>query len=87
MRGVVIKGIGRVAIQDYAIPVPGVGEVLLEMEASGLCGSDLRAIYRPEKPKSEVKGIEGLSPDTSVSSLSLLNSKPSLTRPKHVVKS
>ncbi|KAK9349873.1 chaperonin 10-like protein [Lipomyces doorenjongii] len=57
MRGVVIKGSRRVAIQDYAIPVPGVGEVLLEMQASGLCGSDLRAIYRPENPKSE--GAEG----------------------------
>ncbi|KAK9364774.1 chaperonin 10-like protein [Lipomyces kononenkoae] len=57
MRGVAIKGGRRLAIQDYAIPVPGSGQVLLKMQASGLCGSDLRAIYRPEKPKSE--GAEG----------------------------
>ncbi|KAK9483522.1 chaperonin 10-like protein [Lipomyces starkeyi] len=57
MRGVVIKGGRRIAVQEYMVPVPGAGQVLLEMQASGLCGSDLRAIYRPENPKSE--GAEG----------------------------
>ncbi|KAK9458850.1 chaperonin 10-like protein [Lipomyces oligophaga] len=57
MQGVVIKGGRKVAIQSYSIPVPGSGQVLLKMHASGLCGSDLRAIYRQDKIKSE--GAEG----------------------------
>ncbi|MDQ3880574.1 MAG: zinc-binding dehydrogenase [Chloroflexota bacterium] len=47
MRGVVLPGSRRLEFRDVAIPDPAPGQVLVRMRASGLCGSDLRAIYRP----------------------------------------
>ena len=46
MMGVVLPGDRRVAYREQAVPTPGFGEVLVEMKASGICGSDIRAIYR-----------------------------------------
>jgi threonine dehydrogenase-like Zn-dependent dehydrogenase len=34
-------------MREFPVPDPGPGQVLLRMKASSLCGSDLRAIYRP----------------------------------------
>lgn len=48
MRGVVLPGEKQLEMREFVVPVPGEGQVLLEMKASGLCGSDLRAIYRPK---------------------------------------
>ncbi|HEY0581277.1 MAG TPA: zinc-binding dehydrogenase [Chloroflexota bacterium] len=45
MRGVILPGHQRVELREFPIPKPGPGQVLLRMRASGLCGSDLRAIY------------------------------------------
>ena len=45
MKGVVFTGQGRLELQQFADPVPGPGEVVLEMKASGMCGSDLK-LYR-----------------------------------------
>ena len=45
MRGVVLPGGERVEIRDFPVPIPGAGQALVRVEASGLCGSDLRAIY------------------------------------------
>jgi threonine dehydrogenase-like Zn-dependent dehydrogenase len=45
MRGVVLPGDQRVEISEFSRPEPGAGQVLVRMQASGLCGSDLRAIY------------------------------------------
>ena len=42
MKGVVFVGDGEVEIRDLDVPVPGQGEVLVEMKASGLCGTDLK---------------------------------------------
>jgi threonine dehydrogenase-like Zn-dependent dehydrogenase len=47
MQGVVLPGNRRLEIRDFPIPEPGHGQVLIRMKASSLCGSDLRAIYRP----------------------------------------
>ncbi|MFN2463303.1 MAG: zinc-binding dehydrogenase [Candidatus Dormibacteria bacterium] len=47
MRGAVLPGERRVELRNYEVPVPGPGQVLVRTRASGLCGSDLRAIYRP----------------------------------------
>ena len=46
MRGVYLPGDRRVEIRDVPVPAPGPGQVLVAMKASGICGSDLRAIYR-----------------------------------------
>jgi D-arabinose 1-dehydrogenase-like Zn-dependent alcohol dehydrogenase len=45
MQGVILPGQERVEIEQFDVPEPGHGQLLVEMKASGLCGSDLRAIY------------------------------------------
>lgn len=45
MRGMVFKGACKVEIQDFPDPVPGPGEAVIAIKASGLCGSDLH-FYR-----------------------------------------
>ena len=46
MRGVLLPGNSRVVFQEFPVPEPGYGQVLIRMKASSICGSDLRAIYR-----------------------------------------
>ena len=46
MLGVVLPGGRRVETREVPVPVPGHGQVLLAIQASSICGSDLRAIYR-----------------------------------------
>ncbi len=46
MRGAVLPGDETVELREFPVPEPGYGQVLVQMKASGLCGSDLRAIYR-----------------------------------------
>lgn len=45
MRGAVLPGKAQVELREFPTPEPGNGQVLVRMQASGLCGSDLRAIY------------------------------------------
>ena len=45
MRGVVFLGERKVELRTFADPTPGEGEVVIEMKASGMCGSDLK-FYR-----------------------------------------
>jgi len=45
MKGVVLPGDRKVEIREFPDPVPGPGEVVLEIKASGMCGSDLK-FYR-----------------------------------------
>ena len=46
MRGVVFTGDSTLELMEFPDPEPGPGEVVLEMKASGMCGSDLK-FYRP----------------------------------------
>lgn len=41
-----LPGNSTVELRDEPRPAPGPGEVLIQMRASTICGSDLRAIYR-----------------------------------------
>jgi len=45
MKGVVFTGNRQVQLQDFEDPSPGPDEVVLEIKASGMCGSDLK-FYR-----------------------------------------
>ncbi len=45
MKGVVFPGNRQLQILDFPDPTPGLGEVVLEIKASGMCGSDLK-FYR-----------------------------------------
>ncbi len=48
MRGVVFHGEREVEIMAFPDPAPGPGDVVVEMKASGMCGSDLHQ-YRRQK--------------------------------------
>ena len=47
MRGVTFSGNRRISFIDVADPAPGVGEVVIEVKASGMCGSDLHYYRSP----------------------------------------
>lgn len=47
MMGLVLPGNRQAEFKEYEVPEPDHGQVLVRMKASSLCGSDLRAIYRP----------------------------------------
>jgi threonine dehydrogenase-like Zn-dependent dehydrogenase len=49
MRAAVFLGDGRLELQDRPRPVPGPGEVLVEVEACGICGSDLAVLDVPPR--------------------------------------
>jgi threonine dehydrogenase-like Zn-dependent dehydrogenase len=46
MRGALFVGDRKIEIRQFPDPLPGPGEVVLEIKASGMCGSDLK-FYRP----------------------------------------
>jgi threonine dehydrogenase-like Zn-dependent dehydrogenase len=50
MQGLVFLGDRRVAIQDFPDPVPGQGDVVVAIRASGMCGSDLPRYVAPSSP-------------------------------------
>jgi threonine dehydrogenase-like Zn-dependent dehydrogenase len=60
MSGVVLPGNRRLEIREFPIPEPGHGQVLVRMKASSLCGSDLRAIYRPVSQGTGPEAYQGV---------------------------
>ena len=48
MKGVVFLGDRECCVKDFPDPSPGLGEVLVRMKATGICGSDLH-VYRTDK--------------------------------------
>ena len=48
MRGVVFMGEKEIEFMDFPDPTPGPDEVVVEMKASGMCGSDLHQYRRPK---------------------------------------
>jgi len=61
MRGAVFLGNKQVEVRDFPDPTPGPGEVVIQMKASGMCGSDLK-FYRP--PPGEAQKALGLGERT-----------------------
>jgi threonine dehydrogenase-like Zn-dependent dehydrogenase len=45
MQGATLPGNSTTRLQEFLVPEPGHGEVLLRMKASTICGSDIRCIY------------------------------------------
>ena len=65
MKGIVFQGSRQLTLQEFPDPAPGEGEVVLEIKASGMCGSDLMAyraspdaIDRDEKGEPFIAGHE-----------------------------
>lgn len=62
MTGAYLPGHRDVELRQVPVPAPGPGQVLVQMRASTICGSDLRAIYRghvgPEPYDNVIAGHE-----------------------------
>jgi threonine dehydrogenase-like Zn-dependent dehydrogenase len=64
MRGVFLPGNRQVDLREVPDPSPGVGQLVVRMRASTICGSDVRAIYRehigrgPEAYRGVIAGHE-----------------------------
>lgn len=56
MRGVVFAGERKLDLVEFPDPSPGPGEVVVEIKASGMCGSDLK-VYRASKSASQSLGL------------------------------
>jgi alcohol dehydrogenase len=57
-RAVVLTAPGKLEFTERETPVPGTGEVLIAVEACGLCGADANDIERSEGPWPRVPGHE-----------------------------
>lgn len=57
MKGVVFKGNKKLEIKSFPDPTPSDDEVVVEIKASGMCGSDLHT-YRSEIPSITIAGHE-----------------------------
>ncbi|QQS11523.1 MAG: zinc-binding dehydrogenase [Rhodospirillales bacterium] len=58
MKAVVFTGDRQLALMEFDDPSPGPGEVVLEMKASGMCGTDLKT-YRAPKGGAAGLGLAG----------------------------
>lgn len=65
MKGVLMPGSHTCTIEEFEVPSPRPGEVLIEIHASGMCGSDLEYIYKTPKElrDKKVNGVQ-LDPRT-----------------------
>ena len=41
---------GGVAVGEYPVPKPGPGEVLIKMQAAGICGTDMQIYNWAQRP-------------------------------------
>src|SRR5919201_3422407 len=56
MKGVVFLGDRKLEIREFPDPTPGPRDVVLEIKASGMCGSDLHNYRAPAQPAGAVTG-------------------------------
>ena len=59
MKAAYLPGNSTVELREVPIPLPGYGEVLLRVEASTICGSDIRCIYHEHLGKGP-EGYQGV---------------------------
>lgn len=60
MRGVVFLGDRQLEVRRFADPVPDRFEVVVEMRASGLCGSDLRSYRAPHDERGDLAQLKAV---------------------------
>ncbi len=58
MRAAVYRGVEDVRVEEVSVPAIGVGEVLLRVEACGICGTDLKKIHTGSHSAPRVFGHE-----------------------------
>ncbi|HYZ25403.1 MAG TPA: zinc-binding dehydrogenase [Geminicoccaceae bacterium] len=61
MRGVVFTGDRQLEIRSFPDPTPGPGEVVLQIKASGMCGSDLKFYRSPPGEAQRALGLGDLA--------------------------
>lgn len=49
MEGLVTPGQERVELREFEDPTPGAGQVVIDVKASSICGSDIHYIYREQQ--------------------------------------
>lgn len=59
MRGAVFLGNRKVELRTFPDPTPGPGEVVIQMKASGMCGSDLKFYRSPPGEAQKALGLGG----------------------------
>ena len=59
MHGAILPGNSTVDLQEFDIPTPAHGEVLVKMKSSTICGSDIRCIYHEHLGKGPEGYMEG----------------------------
>ena len=59
MQGALLPGNSTVEMKEFPVPEPGHGQVLVQVKASTICGSDIRAIYREHIGKGP-EGYQGV---------------------------
>jgi threonine dehydrogenase-like Zn-dependent dehydrogenase len=57
MEGIVFTGDRKIEIRQFDDPTPGPGEVVLEIKASGMCGSDLKFYRSPAGEAMKALGL------------------------------
>ena len=67
MQGVVFLGDRKLALREFPDPAPGPRDVVLEIKASGMCGSDLHVYRASFKPGDTTSGFaRGAEPVSTV---------------------
>jgi threonine dehydrogenase-like Zn-dependent dehydrogenase len=56
MSGVVFLGDRKLELREFPDPTPGPRDVILEIKASGMCGTDLHIYRAPAQPGGAVTG-------------------------------
>ena len=56
MKGVVFLGNRKLELREFPDPTPGPRDVILEIKALGMCGSDLHTYRAPANPGGVVTG-------------------------------
>jgi threonine dehydrogenase-like Zn-dependent dehydrogenase len=59
MRGAVFLGNRKIEVRSFPDPTPGHGEVVIQMKASGMCGSDLKFYRSPPGAAQAALGLGG----------------------------
>src|SRR4051794_34623993 len=58
MKGVVFLGERKLELREFPDPTPGPRDVVLEIKASGMCGSDLHVYRASFKPGDTTSGFQ-----------------------------
>ena len=59
MRGLLITGVDKMEVRQFPDPVPGPGQVVVDIKCTSICGSDLHNLYNPNLPRDIIMGHEG----------------------------